>query len=141
MAGECTLTLDMRILPNQTEDSVLSELKQIAQEANNNVSWDFKIRANHIPLRVPDNDPLVNSIVKITGARLKCIGGGTVSKVLMKNNIISVGCGPGSPDELKYYHAANERIKISSMVDFTNNIVKICEDFCNTPLPNGDFGQ
>ncbi len=134
VAGECQLTLDMRLLPSQKVDEVLAYLEQLAKKANDKVQWTFSIRAEHVPIRIPDEDPLVKTIVELTNAKLKGIGGGTVSKILVKNGINSIGCGPGSPEELKYYHAANERISIQSMVDFAKNITRICEKFCNMPL-------
>lgn len=132
VAGECKLTLDMRLLPDQDEKKVLQELKQISEKINmKGLKWEFKIRANHIGFKTPENNELVETITKLTKAKPVGIGGGTVCKLLVEQGIPSVSCGPGDP---KYYHVANEKISIKSLVKFAEEIAKISEELCNKKI-------
>ncbi|MHC1637047.1 MAG: M20 family metallopeptidase [Candidatus Nezhaarchaeales archaeon] len=119
--SECTCMLDIRYLPSQTPNGILSEIKSLIEEVRRNdpqVNIEAEITGFEDPLVTPQDHPLVKLIaessLRIAGFKPKPIGigGGTVAKPLVKSGIPSVVYGPG--DEA-ICHKADEYIEIAQL--------------------------
>ncbi len=128
VAGKCTITLDIRTIPNQTPESIKKELDLIAESCGN---FRSVITMTHDPMLVDINSPLIKAIQKSAQkinsrpAKTITIGGGTVSKELVKRGICSVGFSCGDHD---MFHIANESIDIAELEQFSKVIEEIVHD-------------
>lgn len=125
--GECSITLDIRLIPGQNKKIIVDEIKKIADKSGKNV---MNILQYQEPTEVKDNN-LINVIrknAKKIGIKTKLIGldGATVSKMLIKKGIPAVGFSIG---DSKLGHQANERISIKEMKDFSGVLKNIVLDF------------
>ena len=128
VAGKCTLTLDIRTIPNQTPESVKKELDLIAESCGN---FRSEITMAQDSMLVDINSPLIKTIQKSAQkinsrpAKTMTIGGGTVSKELVKRGICSVGFSCGDHD---MFHIANESMDITELEQFSKVIEDIVHD-------------
>ncbi|MCK5300087.1 MAG: ArgE/DapE family deacylase [Candidatus Aenigmarchaeota archaeon] len=127
--GKCDVTLDIRFLPDQNSKTIKEELDNIAKTCGKFESY-IEISIN--PILVEHDSKIVKIIQKATQkvnnitAKTMTIGGGTVSKDLVKHNIISVGFGCGNHD---MFHVANESADIDELEQFSKVIEQIVLDF------------
>ncbi|HHT9130689.1 MAG TPA: M20 family metallopeptidase [Candidatus Brocadiaceae bacterium] len=130
----CKVQLDIRYLPDDSSDNIVSNLKNIIKEVEvrcPTARFDLKILSNQPPTAVPLNNPLVELISKhvfsILGTKPqpKGMSGATVTKQLIEKGIIAIGFGPGDETEA---HATNESINIKELVDFAKIMALITLD-------------
>jgi acetylornithine deacetylase/succinyl-diaminopimelate desuccinylase-like protein len=130
----CKVQLDIRYLPDDSSDNIVSNLKNMIKEVEvrcPTARFDLKILSNQPPTAVPLNNPLVELISKhvfsILGTKPqpKGMSGATVTKQLIEKGIIAVGFGPGDETEA---HATNESINIKELVDFAKIMALIALD-------------
>jgi len=130
VAGSCEATFDIRYLPGQTAEGVLSEFKQ-CEEGIGDVRFEYEIMENSLPHEISPDNELVSAIQKNTQELFGYkpepfgIGGGTFAKPFNLGGIKAVAFGPG--DELAY-HISNEYLDIDQMLDFTLLIACIAVD-------------
>ncbi len=135
---ECTLTIDRRMLPGETEASVTAEIQAAldsiitegfaAELSLVNKGWD--------PFITEPDDPVVSTIAKafqaVTGSvpRFRGKGGCTDASHIFHAGIPVVIIGPGSANES---HTADEKVEVARLgqsaeifaqaaIDFLNNI-------------------
>lgn len=129
----CKAQLDIRYLPDDSADTIISNIKDIikAVETQYSAKFDLSIISKQLPTAVPIDNPLVELISKHTLAvrgtkpQPKGMSGATVTKQLIQKGIIAVGFGPGDETEA---HATNESISIKELVDFAQIMALIALD-------------
>jgi succinyl-diaminopimelate desuccinylase len=126
--SECYCDIDIRIVPGQTPQSVLEELKQLAAR----VAPDFELTLEDasLPHSIDPNNILVQSIQANAGQfGLHPVpfglGGGTFAKGMNQHGILSVGFGRGDDTA---FHVANEFVDIEQLVVFSHMICLIAID-------------
>jgi len=127
--AKCELQLDIRILPSQTPEGVVEELKELAKEVDG--KFEFEILQASIPHEIDPDNILVKLIQKnsqdIIGVKPEPIGmgGGTFAKSFNLAGIKAVGFGPGDDNA---FHVANEFVEIKQLVDFSHLLGAIAID-------------
>ncbi len=126
--SECYCDIDLRIIPGQTPESVLEELRKLASQ----VADDFTltIESASRPHAIDPNNILVKSIQQnATPFGLQPVpfglGGGTFAKGMNEHGILAVGFGPGDDTA---FHVANEFVEISQLVVFAEMICLVALD-------------
>lgn len=127
--GECTFSIDRRLIPGETRDSVVAEIVQILDAiAAEDVQFRYKLEIDphqdHIPANITaENSPLVaalqDSIREVTGADpayFVAWAGATDGRFYRQAGIDSVGYGPGGENA----HGANEAVVIDDLVTQAN---------------------
>ena len=117
--GECYIYLDIRTVPGQSSDAIISEMSEIAAT----VADDFviEIQSESQPHAIePDNVVVLTireNVQRVLGLLPEPfgMGGGTFAKTLNLKGITAVGFGPGDDEA---FHVANERVDIKQLVDF-----------------------
>ncbi|MGH2615709.1 MAG: M20 family metallopeptidase [Thermomicrobiales bacterium] len=123
--GECTFSIDRRLVPGETRDSAVAEivatLDAIAA-ADPDFRYELAIdpRQNHIPANITDdNSTLVHalqqSIRAVTGAAPEYFvawAGATDGRFYRQAGIDTVGYGPGGENA----HGANEAVNVDDLV-------------------------
>ncbi len=123
--GECTFSIDRRLIPGETRDSALAEIVATldgiaAEDPNFRYELDIDPENDHIPANITDeSSPLVQalqaSIRDITGKNPEFFvawAGATDGRFYRQANIDTVGYGPGG----EHAHGANEAVYIDDLV-------------------------
>jgi succinyl-diaminopimelate desuccinylase len=123
--GECTFSIDRRLIPGETRDSAVAEivatLDAIAKEDSAfRYEIDIDPLNDHIPANITeDTSPLVQalqaSISTVTGQEPEFFvawAGATDGRFYRKAGIDTVGYGPGGENA----HGANEAVQIDDLV-------------------------
>lgn len=127
--GECTFSIDRRLIPGETQESVVAEIRD-ALDALAREDRDFRYelevdpRQDHIPANItPEDSPLVaavqESVRQVTGAEPEYFvawAGATDGRFYRQAGIETVGYGPGG----EYAHGANEAVFIDDLVTQAN---------------------
>lgn len=117
--AECSIYLDIRTLPGQTEEGLINEIKSIYSDIKGDFS--IEVQSSTKPHQISPDNPLVKAIQSNCEKLNRKVpqpyglGGGTFAKTLNLEQIIAVGFGPGDPDA---FHASNEYVELSQLVDF-----------------------
>ena len=129
--GVADATLDIRFPPNESKQNLLAKIKKLAElEAK---KWrvrrfHFETLADLPPSNTPVHAPLVKSttkaIQKVSRRKPKIIGmpAFTFGGVLRSRGVPTVAFGPGSLAEC---HRANEKIRESEVVEFTEILIEL----------------
>jgi len=126
--ARCELVIDVRIVPGQTPESVLSEFKSLANSIK--AEFEFQLESASLPHEVSKDCEIVNMIQKATKKVLGFtpepfgMGGGTFAKGFNTAGIQAVGFGPGDDAA---FHVANEYVEIQQLVDFTKILCILAE--------------
>jgi acetylornithine deacetylase/succinyl-diaminopimelate desuccinylase family protein len=123
--GECTFSIDRRLIPGETRESVVGEitatLDSIASEDPTfRYELDIDPRKDHIPANITeDTSPLVQSlqasVTSVTGQEPEYFvawAGATDGRFYRQAGIDTVGYGPGGENA----HGANEAVQIDDLV-------------------------
>ncbi len=128
--GMCTSVLDIRFVPSQTPEGILSEIKALAKEVGG--EWNIEIETSTPPHAVgEEGQPLITAIQKnskeILGFEPQTfgMGGGTFAKTFNLHGVPAVGFGPGDPDA---FHVTDEYISISELLQFAELLACIAVD-------------
>ena len=107
VAAACKVTLDVRYLPSQSIQGLLTEFEELARQVKlPGARISFETILEWRPCEVPEDAPIVGFIREVApDARVVGIGGGTLAKPLVHAGIDAVGWGPGSQNS---YHGADE---------------------------------
>lgn len=121
---ECSFTLDVRMVPGQTAESVLAELQGILAKM---IRRDPQLKAeaffngrNTRPVVIPDSEPLVQVLLKrgeeVTGRRPKTTGFISAGDMwhFQKMGVPGLMYGPGS---LSNIHKGNEYATVEELVN------------------------
>jgi len=122
----CNLEIDRRIVPGETIDSAIKQIRFILKKLDLNA--DIEIRASRMPMRIDSNLELINIIKSIT--KVKSIGesGYTESEMYYKDaKIPCITFGPGIPSQA---HVANEYIPIKNLQKATKIYEQIIRKVC-----------
>ncbi len=123
-------TYDIRYVPGQSADGIISEFKACAEKVNGG-KFEFEVESDVPPHQVDPDNPLVKSIQsnskEILGFEPETfgIGGGTFAKAFNLAGIPAVGFGPGEAD---VFHVVNEYLDIDEMMRFIELIACISVD-------------
>ena len=123
--GECTFTIDRRLIPGETTESALAEIEAALQEITA-TDPDFRYEIVTDPMRdgipaniTPEDSPLVQalqqSVREITGAEPEFFvawAGATDGRYYRLAGIDTAGYGPGGENA----HGANEAVYIDDLV-------------------------
>ncbi|MDQ4099667.1 MAG: M20 family metallopeptidase [Chloroflexota bacterium] len=123
--GECTITVDRRLIPGETRESVVADV-QAALDRVTADDPDFRYEmtvdpdGSHIPANITDEDsPLVQavqeSVRRVTGEEPEYFvqwAGATDGRFYRQAGIDTVGYGPGGENA----HGANEAVYIDDLV-------------------------
>jgi len=132
--AKCVASIDMRFLPGDTAESILDDLRAIADDVCSEIEgarFDFEARQGAPPCETPLPNPLVDAIQKATKdvigeeAQPEGLSGTTVVKQLLAAGTCAVGFGPGDSGQA---HVANESIGVQDLFDFTRVLVRIVDD-------------
>jgi acetylornithine deacetylase/succinyl-diaminopimelate desuccinylase-like protein len=129
--ARCRAALDIRYLPGTTEKEIVALVQSaIAQaEAETGGRFELRVTSSLVPTEGPENSLLVHALAEateeVTGSRPKLGGmsGATVVKQLLLAGIPAIGCGLG---DASVCHAANERVPISELFNFSKVLVLTC---------------
>jgi succinyl-diaminopimelate desuccinylase len=123
--GECTFSIDRRLIPGETRDSAVAEIVAkldaiAADDPNFRYELTIDPQRNHIPANITDEDsPLVQavqaSIRAVTGQEPEYFvawAGATDGRFYRQAGIDTVGYGPGGENA----HGANEAVNIDDLV-------------------------
>jgi len=122
----CEIEIDRRIVPKETPQMVLNQIKSLAKEFGNKVK--VEIIEGRLPLKISKDSEIVRILQQITKSKLVTSTGYNESELYYRNcGIECVACGPGTSDAA---HVANEFIKISNLkkgtIIYENLIRKWC---------------
>ncbi|MBA3449950.1 MAG: ArgE/DapE family deacylase [Chloroflexia bacterium] len=123
--GECTFSIDRRLIPGETRESALSEIVQTlddlaAEDSGFRYTLAIDPLQDHIPANITDeSSPLVQavqqSIRDVTGTEPEYFvawAGATDGRFYRQAGIDTVGYGPGGENA----HGANEAVIIDDLV-------------------------
>jgi len=123
--GECTITVDRRLIPGETRESVVEEvaaaLDRVATEdADFRYEMTVDPDGSHIPANITDEDsPVVQavqeSVRRVTGEEPEFFvqwAGATDGRFYRQAGIDTVGFGPGGENA----HGANEAVYVPHLV-------------------------
>jgi len=137
--ADCEATLDIRYVPGQTADGILSEVQAVADAAIGGpagvpgASIAIEIEQNASPCEVSPDAPIVKRILRhAPEARVVGSGGGTFAKDLVLMGVDAVGWSPG--DEATY-HQPNEEIEVDQLVTFAGRLANLAFEIANERLP------
>ncbi len=123
--GECTFTIDRRLIPGETRDSAVADIRSALDSVARD-DLDFRYELNidpqrdHIPANITDEQsPLVSalqeSIRTVTGKEPEFFvawAGATDGRFYRQAGIDTVGYGPGGENA----HGANEAVNVDDLV-------------------------
>ena len=126
--GECTLILDWRDVPGESEAQIINKLRSILPESGDVHIAEYKyktytgltlpMKRRKAPFLMDKNHPLVKTVAEAVRATLKreveirWFAGSTDCGHFVEAGIPFVGFGPG---EVKYAHTNRERISLQMM--------------------------
>jgi succinyl-diaminopimelate desuccinylase len=123
--GECTFSVDRRLIPGETRESVVAEIVAtlddiVRQDPTFRYELEIDPRRDHIPANVTeDSSPVVqalrSSITDLTGhepEHFVAWAGATDGRFYRQAGIDTVGYGPGGENA----HGANEAVQIDDLV-------------------------
>jgi len=115
----CTIAIDRRTLPGETDEGILDEMRAALGEAGLSASLEIIHRAD--PVEVDPNSEIVthaiaaHTAVRGAGARIGAMTGATDAHVLAgKAGIPTIIFGPGSLDQA---HTTTEHVAIQDLID------------------------
>ena len=138
--SECETVFDCRMLPGQTPEETMNEIKGLLKDIGMD-KLSFEIIQANAPSESPVDTPLYNLIVETTKAyEPNCrvapilLTGGTDSRFFRKIGSMCYGFQPVRPDlpydeMLKSIHGIDERISIDNLVFGTSLLYSIVEKF------------
>ncbi len=120
--AECICDIDIRIIPGQTPDGIVKELKALSEKIADD--FEFSLEDQSLPHAISPDNPLVKAIQKNAAHfDLKPVpfglGGGTFAKGMNEYGTLAVGYGPGDDTA---FHMANEYVEIEQLVVFAHLI-------------------
>src|SRR5688572_26275722 len=123
--GECTFSIDRRLIPGETRDSAVAEIVATLDEiASKDPAFRYELDVDplkdHIPANITEeSSPLVRalqaSITSVTGQEPEYFAawaGATDGRFYRRAGIDTVGYGPGGENA----HGANEAVQIDDLV-------------------------
>ena len=123
--GECTFSVDRRLIPGETRESVVAEIVAILDDVGSKdpsfrYELDIDPHKDHIPANITkDASPIVEalqtSITNLTGEEPEHFvawAGATDGRFYRQAGIDTVGYGPGGENA----HGANEAVQIADLV-------------------------
>ena len=126
--NECTVDIDIRIIPGQTPESVRDELSKLALDVADD--FEFTLIDATLPHAINPENVLVQSI-QSNAAQFDLspvpfgLGGGTFAKGMNQHGILAVGFGPGDDTA---FHVENEYVEIEQLVTFSQLICLVAID-------------
>ncbi|HEX3026251.1 MAG TPA: M20 family metallopeptidase [Clostridia bacterium] len=127
----CTLTIDRRLVPGETVEMAVGEIKNLLKKAAADHSFEWDVRVTYDagpPVNTQPNDPLIQSMLKIkeelTGAPDQPIGyrQGSDGRLFTHLGIPIAIYGPSDP---AVGHAPNERVSIEQLLEATRVYILI----------------
>ena len=116
--NECSVDIDIRIVPGQTPESVREELRELSMKVADD--FEFGLGNRTLPHAIDPDNVLVKSIQENSkdygfDPVPFGLGGGTFAKGMNEHGILSVAWGPG--DDVAF-HVANEYLPVDQLVTF-----------------------
>lgn len=129
----CTIAIDRRTLPGETDQGILDEMHAALKEAGAVATLEIVHRAD--PVEVDPGEEIVraavaaHAAVRGTDARIGAMTGATDAHVLAgKAGIPTIIFGPGS---LSQAHTTTEHVAIPDLVDGARIYAKLFQDYLN----------
>lgn len=122
----CEIEIDRRIVPRETPQMALNQIKNLAKEFGDKVK--IEMARSRSPLKMSKNSEIVKLLRQIAKSKLVIATGYNESELYYRNcGIECVACGPGTAE---CSHTTNEFIKISNLkkgtIIYENLIKKWC---------------
>ncbi len=135
----CEIVLDRRMIPGETAETVMGELKEIIDpilEIEKDLRIELKVRPNHWdPYLISENEPIVQAIIESvrqvtgkkpeTGAKAGCTDG---SHLFHMGRIPTVLFGPG---DVHIGHQADEWVTIENIITSTEVLISVFDRLLN----------
>jgi succinyl-diaminopimelate desuccinylase len=129
----CEIVLDRRMIPGETVETVMGELKKIIDpilEIEKDLRIELKVRPNHWdPYLISENEPVVQALLEAvtevtgkkpeTGAKAGCTDG---SHLFHMGKIPTVLFGPG---DVRIGHQADEWVTIENIITSTEVLISV----------------
>jgi acetylornithine deacetylase/succinyl-diaminopimelate desuccinylase-like protein len=131
---EASATLDIRFPPNESKTKLIAKIKKLAKVESQKWKvphFHFEILADLPSSEPEENSDFVklakNSIQKVSLKKAKLIGmpAFTFAGLLRKQKIPTIAFGPG---ELEECHRANEKIKKTEVIEFTEILIELLQN-------------
>jgi acetylornithine deacetylase/succinyl-diaminopimelate desuccinylase-like protein len=139
--SECEAVFDCRVLPGQTPDDALKEIKSLLKDVGLD-KLEFEIIQANEPTESPVKTPLYGLIVKVLkkfdphcSVAPTMLTGGTDSRFFRRKGSVCYGFHPVRADQLSYsemqetIHGIDERISVSNLVFGTSVLYETIERF------------
>jgi succinyl-diaminopimelate desuccinylase len=122
----CEVELDRRIVPGETPQIALSQIRNLLKEFGEKA--EIEIINGRLPLKISKKSLIVKLLKEMTKGKLVISTGYNESELYYRNcGIECISCGPGTPETS---HTANEFIKIKYLkkgtIIYENLIRKWC---------------
>jgi succinyl-diaminopimelate desuccinylase len=116
--NECSVDIDIRLVPGQTPEGIREELKELSRHIADD--FEFSFGNSTMPHAIDPDNVLVKSIQKNAGEfGLDPVpfglGGGTFAKGMNEHGILAVAFGPGDDTA---FHVANEYLPVEQLLTF-----------------------
>ena len=136
VADYCELSLDRRLLPGETVNGEMNELKgRLARIKDSDPDFDFEISVLPYPFEPAEIDPssefagqVLDAVEEVTGHRTEIYGtpyGSDVRNLVNDAGIEAITFGPGDVAEC---HCPNERVSVRQVRDAALVTAKIAAD-------------
>jgi succinyl-diaminopimelate desuccinylase len=126
--NECSVDIDIRLVPGQTPEGIQKELKELSEHVADD--FEFSVGNCTLPHAIDPDNILVKSIQQnARGFGLEPqpfgLGGGTFAKGMNQHGILAVAFGPGDDTA---FHVANEYLPVDQLLTFAELICMVAID-------------
>lgn len=137
VADKCTLTIDRRLLPNETKEEAITQIKDLIDKLKEEekINIEMEIITSAEPSSISPEENIVkvaeNVIEKVNGTRPRLTGMTAVTDarfLINQRKIPSILLGPGS---LKQAHISDEFVEIEDLEKASMIYALITEKFFN----------
>lgn len=130
ICAECTLDLDIRLLPGMDRAAIVSELRELVAEALDGGAWTFDVRATGgyaDPFSGPTDPELVKTVETMCGCSAKTALFGTEAPYLAQLGLQTLVLGAG---DITVAHQPDEYVTMAAIERATDLYANLIQRFC-----------
>ena len=133
ICAECTLDLDIRLLPGMSRDAVTAEIRDAVAEALEGGAWSYEVRATgaHADAFSGPSDAAFSSAVEtLCGCSAKTALFGTEAPYLAELGLQTLVLGAG---DIAVAHQPDEYVTMAAIERATELYAQVIQRFCSEP--------